>query len=289
MANLQTGLHHGIPARVYHSDPCQEPSLSSGIARKILSDSVAHAYAKHPKLGGGASESTNSLSLGSLVHSQLDDSAEKDFVLGEFPSYTTGEARKWRDAVTASGKQPILERDLVEAAPISDAIRRKVALSGSDPFASGVRCEVTGIWKEGDTFCRARYDRLLVTGNRALVWDWKTTNNISDRGIISSISKYGYHIQVAHYSRGLAAILGIDPDNIEFDLVFVESAAPYTVRRVRLTEPFLTEGWRQSDKAIEAWAKALASGDWSDPREREVFEAIMPMYLDSDNEEITVS
>lgn len=285
--SLTPGLHHGIPAKAYHSDPCEQPSLSSGIARTILSDSIAHAYAKHPKLGGGNRKDTDSLSLGGLVHSQLDDNTEKDFVLGSFPDYKTGDARKWRDAVSESGKQPILDRDLLEATPISDAIRKKVALSGSDPFASGVRCEVTGIWKEGGVFCRARYDRLLVTGHRAQVWDWKTANNISDRGIISSISKYGYHIQVAHYTRGLAAILGIDEGNIDFDLVFVESVAPYTVRRVRLTDTFLTEGRRQSDTAIQAWARALAFGDWSDPREREVFSAEMPMWMDYDNIEIS--
>jgi hypothetical protein len=288
--NLQPGLHHAIPAKVYHADPAPEPSLSSGIARTILSDSVAHAHKAHPRLGGAGKAQTDAMGLGSLVHSLMDDGNEKDYELGPFDDYKGGDARRWRDSCAGTGKYPILQRDLVEAEPIAAALRAKAARGGPNtPFHPEAKCEVTGIWKEGDVWCRARYDRLVLGNSGADAYDWKTTNNITDRGIISSISKYGYHIQVAFYLRGLEACTGINPDNIDFNLIFVETADPYTVRRVKLTDTFMAEGNRQAELAIERWGSALRTGDWSDPREREVFEAEMPLYLDNDNVEISVA
>jgi hypothetical protein len=272
---LTPGFHHGIPAKVYHADPAPAPSLSSGIARTLLSESPAHAYLAHPKLGGAGKESTDSMGLGSLVHSLMDDNPEKDWEWGVFDNYKGGEARLWRDSVTASGKLPVLERDLTEARPVVESLRRKITLP---PEA---KSEVTGIWQEGDVWCRARYDKLHIVHGAAFFWDWKTSSNdMSDRGLIRSITKYGYHIQVAFYLRGLAACTGLPLSSLKAELIFVQTAAPYTVRRVKMTDLFLERGQRDCDKAIKLWGECLASGDWSDPREAEVFEADLPLYME---------
>lgn len=282
MSTLLLGLHYGVSAKRYHADPVNPISLSSGIARKLLSESPAHAYLAHPKLGGAGTEETASMGLGSLVHSLMDDNPEKDWVLGPFDSYKGGEARLWRDGIIAAGKTPALERDLVEARPVVDALRAKVIVP---PDA---KSEVTAIWKEGDVVCRARYDRLHVAAGRANVWDWKSSSNdMSDRGLIKTIVKYGYHIQVGFYLRGLAACTGLDPSALTFTLVFVQTKAPYTVRQVRLTEMFLHEGDRKAEEAIEKWSTCLRTNDWSDPRESEVFEADMPLWMDEVDIEIS--
>jgi hypothetical protein len=279
---LTTGFHYGIPAKAYHSDPCSVPSLSSGIARTLLNESPAHAHLAHPKLGGAGKERTDSMGLGSLVHSLMDDNPEKDWELGVFDNYKGGEARLWRDGVTASGKLPVLERDLTEARPVVESLRRKVAAYPDE------KCEVTAIWKEGEVWCRARYDRLRIANGTALFRDWKTSSNdMSDRGLIRSITKYGYHIQVAFYLRGLAACMGVSVPTLSsriaslgHELIFVQTAAPYTVRRVKMTDLFLERGNRDCEKAIKTWGECLASGDWSDPREAEVFEADLPLYME---------
>lgn len=279
MTPLPPGLHCGIPAKVYHSDPCAVPSLSSSIARKILAESLAHAHLAHPKLGGAGNITTDAMGLGSLVHSLMDDNPEKDWVLGPFSDYKGGEARAWRDRISLSGKTPALERDLVEARPIADALRAKVALPEC-------KSEVTAVWKEGDVWCRARYDKLAITNKE--FWDWKTSSNdLSDRGIIKTIAKYGYHIQMAFYLRGQAACTGIELDDLSATLVFVATKAPYTVRRVRLSDMFLAEGSRKAQEAIQLWGDAMKLGDWSDHREAEVFEAEMPMWMDEVDIEIS--
>lgn len=280
---LMPGIHYGIPANIYHADPCQELSLSSGIARKILSESVAHAYFSHPKLGGGDKKTTNSMGLGQLVHSLMDDNLEKDWELGAFDSYRSGEARAWRDRVALSGKMPVLDSDLFEAKPVADALKSKVELPEC-------RSEVTVVWCEGRVWCRARYDKLAITEQSAEFWDWKTSSNdLSDRGIIRTIAKYGYHIQVAFYLRGLAACTGLKPSSLSATLVFVATSAPYTVRRVRLSDMFLIKGNRQVDEAIKKWDMAINTGDWSDPREADVMEAEMPLYMDDQDIEISTN
>jgi len=221
MSILQPGLHHGIPAKVYHADPCERPSLSSTIARILLNDSPAHAFCAHSRLGGASKEQTEAMGLGSLVHSLMDDNAEKDFEIGDFDDYKTKDARIWRDATAASGRSPVLTRDLVDAQPIAEALRNKLP-------STGHKSEVTAIWKEGDAYCRARYDRLLIDGFTGRITDWKTCSDVTDRGIIKSIVKYGYHIQVAFYLRGLKKCA--DLVDTEFTLVFVETKAPYAVR-----------------------------------------------------------
>jgi hypothetical protein len=279
---VNVGLHYGLPAKAYHADPADAPSLSSTIARKLLTESPAHAFLAHPRLGGGDHESTESMGLGSLVHSLMDDNEDKDWVLGPFDSYKGGEARAWRDATALAGKLPVLQRDLSDASPIADALRSKVSLPAT-------KSEVTAVWKDGDVWCRARYDRLALTATSASVWDWKTSSSdLSDRGIIRTIAKYGYHIQVAHYLRGLAAVTGLPKSAVEMTLVFVSVTAPYTVRQVRLSDTFLGEGYRKADEAIAMWAECLASQDWSDPREAGVFEAEMPAYMEEDEIEISV-
>lgn len=278
---MTPGLHYNIPAKDYHADCCHVPSLSSTIARKILSESLVHAHLAHPKLGGADKQQTDAFALGGIVHSLMDDNPEKDWELGPFDSYKSGEARAWRDRTSLSGKSPVLERDLVEARPIVDALKSKVHLPEC-------KSEVTAIWQEGDVWCRARFDKLSL-GLRNF-WDWKTSSSdMSDRGIIKTIVKYGYHIQVAFYKRGLSACTGLPLKDLHAVLVFVSVNAPHTVRRVKLTEFFLQKGQKECDKAIALWGEALKTGKWTDPREDEVFEADAPAYMDDEEDEIIIT
>lgn len=281
MNPLSPGLHYGIPASVYHSDPAEQPSLSSTIARVLLNDSPAHAYAAHSRLGGNKKESTEAMGLGSMVHSLMDDGGEKDYEIGDFDSYKGGAARDWRDSVIASGKRPVLTRDLVDANPVADALRREI------PAPVGHKSEVTAIWKEGDAYCRARFDRLVIDGFTGSVTDWKTCADVTDRGIIKSIVKYGYHIQVAFYLRGLKKCA--DLSDADFTLVFVETKAPYTVRRVQLTDMFMAEGNRQVDRAIELWQKCMKTNTWIDHRQSETFIAEIPLWMEDQDVEISGS
>ena len=286
--SLQPGLHDGIPSAVYHADCAPEPSLSSGVLRTILNKSIEHGALEHAKLGGIGRESTTAMNLGSIVHALL-AGENSELEIGNYDSFRSKAAQAWREFTEAQGKIPVLERDLEDARPIVAAIREKAAIGiTNDPFAAHGRSEVTAIWKEDGTYCRARYDRLLVdpTGY-ADIFDWKTTNDISVRGIEKSIVSMGYHIQAAFYLRGLTAILPQYQHRVSFIFVFVEASAPYQVRRVVLSPTFLAIGRKKVSEGLAIWQRAIATNDFKEAP-FETLEIEAPAYLEEDDE-ISVS
>lgn len=289
MSHLGIGLHYDVPAAVYHSDPCELPSLSSSVLRTLLTKSIEHAALEHAKLGGQVGKSTAAMGLGSIVHALLAGESS-DLVVGQFDSYKTGEARKWRDSVIAERKTPVLERDLADARPVVAAIREKVALGCSNtPFRdSAGKSEVSAIWQEDGIYCRARYDRLVLDPNGyADIWDWKTTTDVSARAIEKAIIKYGYHIQAAFYLRGLTSVLPQYLGRTSFIFAFVESAPPYAVRRVTLSSAFLAKGMKEVNAGIERWRHAMRTGDFT-AHNTETLEVDLPAFME-DDDEITAS
>jgi hypothetical protein len=261
---LDVGLHDNIPAERYHDDPCEAPSLSSGIARTILSQSLFHAYHEHTRLGGVKSEATPAMVMGNLVHAMLAGESDS-YEIGNFDDFKTKDARAWRDGVAAAKKLPVLEKHVDNARPIVKATREKAAMGlTTDPFSVG-KPEVTAVWREDDAWCRARFDRLILDeGGYADIWDWKTTTSVAVDDLARKIIDEGYHIQAAFYMRGLRKLLPRFAGRISFVFVFVESSAPYSARRVTLSNSFLTIGDGQVHKAIEAWKQATKTNVWSD-------------------------
>lgn len=284
---LDAGIHYNVPASVYHSDPCLTPSLSSGAARTILEKSLAAAHREHARLGGKRKATTEAMSTGSIVHSLLADNPQ-DFEVGVFDNFRSNAAKSWSDLVIAAGRNAVLECDLDEARKIAASVRANVCNGGitNDPFAPHGKSEVTVIWKEGDAYCRARIDRLIVDefGN-ADVWDWKCTNDITDRSILRSVVKYGYHIQEAFYRRGISAVM--PSARISWTFAFVLNVEPYTVRRVCLSPEFLGAGKADVSTAINLWRRALETNEWPDGS-AETLTLHAPAYLLHDDE-ITAS
>ena len=260
---LEPGLHDNIPSQAYHADPCPAPSLSSTCARTLFSKSPKHAWLEHPRLGGATKTRTAAMDLGAIVHAQL-SGLTMDFEVGNFDSFRSIAAKAWREKVEAAGRLAVLEADIEEAKPIVAAIREKAAAGLTiDPFVAG-KPEVTAVWKEEDAYCRARYDRLVLDTAYADIWDWKTASDVSDEGITSAIIDEGYHIQAAHYRRGLRRIMPEFAGRISFIFVFVEKKAPYTVRRVCLSEGFISIGEEIIHRALGIWQNCIKTETWPD-------------------------
>lgn len=282
---LGVGLHENIPSAIYHSDPCETPSLSSGVLRTILNKSIEHGALKHSRIGGMGREATPAMNLGSITHSLLAGDDCSDLVLGNFDSYRSKAAQEWKRDIEASGKTPVLERDIEGARPVAQAVREKAAIGiTNNPFVPHGRSEVTAVWKEGDAFCRARYDRLIVDPmGYADIWDWKTTNDISEWAIERSVVNMGYHIQAAFYLRGLMKLLPQYVRRTSFILCFVETEAPHHVRRVTLSPTLMAIGAKKVSEGIAMWQHAVAANDFRAPA-FETLEVEAPAYLEEDDE-----
>lgn len=284
-----TGLIHGMSAATYHADPCRSPSLSSSVARVLLNSSPAHAARIHPKMGGGSGKSTAAMSMGDLFHALVSGSA--DIVIGDFPDYRTKASRAWRDFALAMRETPVLKNDsdLQVAQDMAQSVRGRAAIGiDNTPFAATSKHEVTAIWQEKNIFCRARYDVLNITEHHADIWDWKTTNDISDRGIERSIARYRYDIQDAFYRRGLEKLLPGYRGRISLIFCFVESSAPYTVRRVVLQPSYLQAANRCVSEAIDTWARCIDANDFP-MLAPDTLAVELPAWLDDSDGEISAS
>lgn len=280
---LDVGVHYGVPAIAYHADPCPTPSLSSGVARTINSDSLAEAYRDHARLGGVTKKRTSAMDAGALVHSIIAERPE-DFEIGVYDNYLSKAAKEWRDGVLKSGRNAALEKHLDQAHKIVASLKKNVCNGGitNDPFAAHGKSEVTIIWKEGDAYCRCLPDRMLIPEPGAIdVWDWKCTNDVTDRGIQRSVLKWGYPEQEAFYRRGIGAAFPYH--RISWMFAFVLDREPYTVRRVCLAPDFLAAGRMAVDSAINQWRHALKTNVWPDKSE-ETLTLDAPGFLLHDDE-----
>ena len=131
-APLGLGIHYGIPATRYHSDPCPTPSLSSGIARTLISQSPAAAYREHPKLGGKRRESTTAMDTGSLVHSLLANNQD-DFEIGNFDNFRS------KAIETMGTNNKLIQEQLQRSEGYLDRVRQqqaKAAVAGGATLAA---------------------------------------------------------------------------------------------------------------------------------------------------------
>jgi hypothetical protein len=284
----ETGLFYDMPASVYHSDPAPEPSLSSGAARTLLSKSPAHAAMEHPKLGGVKRESTAAMSTGTLVHMIMAKQVDR-IAVSFYDDFRTKEARAFRDSAIADGKLVVKSGAIADVMPLIDNILSRAAVGITNtPFTDTAKHEVAAIWKEAGCYCRALFDVLNVTEHGADIWDWKTTNDISDRGIEKAVAKYRYDIQAAFYLRGLETLMPAYRGRTSFIFVFVESEAPHTVRRVCLQPSYLQHANAKVAEAIDVWSHCLANNDFPlMPPDTLALE--LPAWLDDSEDEITVS
>jgi hypothetical protein len=285
---ITAGFNYGMPARVYHADPAPEPSLSSGVARTILAKSLAHAHLEHPRLGAHEKkETTAAMSRGSIVHALLSGTASDEIAVGDFATFRSKAAQEWAEEVEAAGKLAALECDMDDARFIADAVRAKAGIGlTSDPFDSGFP-EASAFWQRGDAWYRARYDRLIQPGNEpATAWDWKTIEDVSPQSVKRAMRRYRYDLQAAHYLAGLDALIPAFRGLHSFVFCFVETSAPYSVRRYVLTTDTLACAAIDINRAHDLWAKALKTNEWPDASIGMTTRIDLPTYDDDSDGEI---
>jgi hypothetical protein len=283
---LDVGLHFGIKATAYHADPCPTPSLSSSVARTIIKRSLAHAFAEHPRLGASAGkESTDSMDTGSVVHALLAGTGRDEIELGNFDTFRSKAAKEWEAKARAMGKVPVLEKDLVDAEKIAEALRTKAAVGLTDNPFTGGHAEATAIWKRGDAYFRARYDRLFTPSDGPWTcWDWKVTGDVSVSEVKRKFRRFGYHLQAAHYLAGMDALCPKHAGRHSFVFAFVEDSPPYSVRRYCLKPDTLGVAAIDIRNAHLAWEEALKSNVWPDASRNETTLIDIPNFADDDEE-----
>lgn len=256
----EPGLYE-LPAGEYHADPCEEPSLSSGLARTLLTHSPKHAWWAHPRLNPDHEpEHSTAFDIGTAAHALLLE-GESGVVVIEAKDYKTQAARAERDAAYAAHKVPLLvERwqdvqDMVEAARIQlgKHAHRPVAFEDGQPEQVLIWREPNGVW------CRARLDWFHT--DRRTIGDFKTTSGSAnpEAWIRRTLFGMGYDVQDSFYRRGARAVLGVDPG---FYFVVQEMARPFALSVVSLDRAAVELADEKVAHAIQVWGECQRSQRW---------------------------
>lgn len=268
---MTPGLHACSLAE-YLADPAPEPSLNASTAHALLAQSPKHAWSQSKRLNPALqAEESEAFDLGTAAHAYLLE-GETGFLIIEAKDFRTQMARDARDTARAAGKTPLLAHRWAAVQAMTAAIRQQLAAHDAPvPFTRG-QPEQTLIWQEGDVWCRARLDWLHDGFGH--VDDLKTTQATAHPAAFSRrIWDAGYDLQAALYTRGVKAVLGVEP---EFRFVVAEVTPPYGVSVVSLDPEALAFATTKLDHAIARWGECLRTDTWPGYPARTAFAEVPP-------------
>lgn len=242
------GIYGGISDATYHGD---RNSLSSTGMRTLLEDGgPARFKAAVPVFSDEFDE-------GTAAHSLL---------LGAGPEVVEVKTETWtpkakaeRENARAKGqvalktKQFRMVHDMAKAAREVPEVAELLALPGQAEMSAYAMDPQQWV------MLRARFDWLVLTGDRALVLDYKTTKSASRRSFERSGADYGYHIQDVAYRRVLRE-LGIEVD--QFVFLAQEKTPPYLTSLHEWDAAALAEAERRVDDAIALYARCRDLDQW---------------------------
>lgn len=264
MTNFKTGIDMKLSAAQYHADPCEVPSLTQSIALVLNEQTPAHAFARHPKLGGKSQTPTPAMISGSLIDSIVYGTYAEDsdeYQLIEAADYRTKDAREKRDAALAAGRRPLLTHQLDEAFAAAEAVKARYAAAGIDIAAGAVQVPVfwTDAADDGTVVqCRALLDQL----EQHTIRDLKTCESANPRDLPKHCERYGYDIQAAAYQSGMAACFPSAAGRFRFEWTFIEKDAPFAFVHAEPDGSMLQLGRARWRRAINIWARCMNTGEW---------------------------
>jgi hypothetical protein len=268
MPDITAPGFYEIEADAYHADPAPKPSLNATVITKIVTETLADAKQAHPRLtprepDEEEEDDNKKFDLGSVAHELLLGRGSGIQVL-DFDDYRKGDAQKARKEAIANGLQPCLRKLYEKAEEMVAAARLQLAddPENEDAFTNG-RPELVALWQEqtqhGKMWGRAMIDWLM--NDRRRVYDYKTFKPGADpENFAKYLAREGRDVQDPWYSRGVAAIEGVDWREIDFRFVVQGTEPPYMLSVVQL-DPGSRE-WSNDrvEWALRKWADAARFG-----------------------------
>lgn len=257
---LSPGIHDGIPSGDYHNGATETPSLSSSIARLLVSKSPAHARAAHPVLNPELERAEESkFDIGTAAHRLFLEGDDAIFtVLAS--DWRTKDAKEARDQARADGKIPLLLEQAGHVRSMVAAAQAQLARHRAEPplFADG-KPEQTLVWEDDHgVLCRARLDWLR--DDYRAVDDLKSTSASADpQKWLRTAYGMGADVQVAFYTRGVERLTGIRP---LFRYCVIETYPPFAMSVVDLAPSAMALAEEKVQHAIEWWAVCLENDSW---------------------------
>jgi hypothetical protein len=254
--NLLAGIHD-IGLADYLRDPAPAPSLSAGIAGKLLNLSPAHAWHAYNE---ERQDYRRDGSIGTVFHA-LFLGKGGDYEVLEVDDFRTAAARAARDEALAAGRTPIKAADFETAAKMAEHAAMQLAEHEIGNFTNRPgKAEQVMIWQEGETYCRSCVDWLPVDLEAfPYIVNLKTTTCAEPDWWQRNALRCGYDLSEAHYVRGIRAVLGVEVREL---FVVVERTPPYCLSVNMLPAGALAMAERKRSYAVERWGECLRRGVW---------------------------
>lgn len=268
----ETGIFPDFPSADYFADPCPVPSLTQSLAKVLIEHSALHARCECPRFAepdeadDDAEKYEKAKAIGNAAHMALIGRG-KDIAIGEFDSWRSDVAKKFRAAAEAAGQTPILTKHMNVAHKMVLAARLQIiahanaldepALHQAFKEGSGevvAAALIDGIWM------RSLIDWMV---NPRLVFDYKSTAmSVAPHGIDNLMANAGWPIQAATQERILDVI---DPEGAgrrRFFFIAQENWKPFALTVHEMPEATMTMGRKQVAYAEDCWREAVLRNNW---------------------------
>jgi hypothetical protein len=273
------GLHFDVPEADYHSDPCEAPSLNVSTAQALVLESAAHAYLRHPRLGGKPFEPSKEMDRGTVIHALLLGSGHGRIRVVECDNWKKPDNQKIRDAHRDAGLVPVTRAQYADAVEAANALREKLTKKG---YPLDGHSEVTAVWDERASNgavvrCRGRFDHLQ--GSEII--DLKITGDASPRfWTRGQITRMGYDIQGTAYVRALEDFDIRERGRAVFTILACEPEPPFCVTPVRFDGSLRELGSRKWLRAVDRWEWCRRTDSWPDYTSEIVIASARPWELE---------
>ena len=245
-----------MSAETYHGEPCDSPSLGSTGARILANDCPA-AFRYAPQ------EIKEEFDIGNAAHllALQPDEFEKNIGRVPFEDYRTKDAKASRDDIRASGRIPLLPRQLVDVVAMREAVFAHPVASLA--FRSG-KPEQSMFWRDPEFgfWCKTRPDWL--PDHRKYLIDLKTSVSADPDDFAKAAVNFGYFQQAAWYLDGVATVTGDKPERFAF--IVACKKPPYLVSVCWLDAEAIEWGRILNRYARGIFAWCLERNEWPDYR-----------------------
>ena len=247
-----------ISAERYHSDPCETPALSAGLAATMLEATPLHAFAASQRLNPDFEpEEKTQFDIGSAAHELMTGKGRGIFVV-DADDYRTKAAQSARDQARADGYTPLTRMQDVQVRRMVRLGRLQMRAHGiGDPFEGG-RNEVTVIWRQDGVMNRIMVD-CLDEENR-VAYDLKTLAGVADADKwLRRSMDHGVDLRAAHYLDGLKDQFG---GEWTYRFILLEKTQPHCLSVAQLSEGPLFMGRKKIRRARAMWGHCLETERW---------------------------
>jgi hypothetical protein len=284
---MKLGIHYGLSMPEYLAIP----AVSNGVLQTLLERCPAAAWFCSPFNPNRPRDDNDASDAGTIAHAILlegtrdclavidpkDHPAEtKPFAIPQ--GFTNKSIRAARDAARAAGKIPVLPSDVAAIdALVGAAERFIVSLQKEEPnvyaafMDDGGKSEVTFVWQEGPTLCKARADR--IAADHSIIIDYKSTaTSVQPDAWSRTMLDY---MGAAWYRRGVKAVTGVEPDYL---FLAGERDPPHLHALIGVNPADLALGEEKIAVALRDWQRRESANHWPGYPARTVYPDIPPWH-----------